>query len=164
MRGTFRIVVWVDGSRQARRALEWALEEATVHGRAGRPAVVQAVVTWQAEDPAAQGWDLVNTSQPEKVAEAVLAAEVSRVSAEHPDATVAGVVIEGPVADVLGRVADDADLLVLGDHGSDRLHDTSLGSVTEDCIRGAICPVVVIPTSRSSSTTFAHEALATTAG
>lgn len=38
-----------------------------------------------------------------------------------------------------------ADLLVLGSHGHSRVRHTVLGSVSEDCIRKASCPVVVIP-------------------
>ena len=35
--------------------------------------------------------------------------------------------------------------LVLGSHGHRRVRHTVLGSVSEDCIRKATCPVVVIP-------------------
>ena len=41
--------------------------------------------------------------------------------------------------------ARSADLLVLGSHGHSRLQHTVLGSVSEECIRKATCPVVVIP-------------------
>jgi nucleotide-binding universal stress UspA family protein len=34
---------------------------------------------------------------------------------------------------------------VLGSHGHSRVRHTVLGSVSEDCIRKAACPVVVIP-------------------
>ena len=37
------------------------------------------------------------------------------------------------------------DLLVLGSHGHSRVRHTVLGSVSEECIRKAACPVVVIP-------------------
>jgi len=164
MNGTFRIVVGVDGSRQGQRALDWAVAEAAARDRAGRPAVVQAVMAWQGHPPAPAAGDRSGVPEPRKTPYAVVAAAVSAAGASQPDVTVAGVAIEGPAADVLGRAADDADLLVLGDHGHGPRYGPALGSVTEACIRSAICPVVVIPTSRSSSTTFAHEALATTAG
>jgi nucleotide-binding universal stress UspA family protein len=159
MRHTFRIVVGVDGSRQGQRALDWAVSEAAARARAGQPAVVQAVTAWQADTLTGSG-----VPEPRAAADAVLAAAISTASIHHRDVTVAGVAIEGSAADVLGRAADDADLLVLGDHGHGPLYHAVLGSVTEACVRSAICPVVVIPTARSSSTTFAHESLATTAG
>jgi nucleotide-binding universal stress UspA family protein len=164
MRHTFRIVVGVDGSRQGQRALDWAVSEAAGRDRAGQPAVVQAVTAWQADTLAQPVGAGANIADPREAAAAALHAAVAAVRVKHPDVTVAGVVIEGPAAEVLGRAADDADLLVLGDHGHGPLYHAVLGSVTEACIRSAICPVVVIPTARSSSTTFAHESLATTAG
>ncbi|MCA2219301.1 universal stress protein [Jidongwangia harbinensis] len=58
---------------------------------------------------------------------------------------VAAEVIEGRPADVLAAAGAAADLLVLGSHGHSRVRHTVLGSVSEDCIRKATCPVVVIP-------------------
>jgi nucleotide-binding universal stress UspA family protein len=58
---------------------------------------------------------------------------------------VAAEVIEGRPADVLAAAGRAADLLVLGSHGHSRVRHTVLGSVSEDCIRKAACPVVVIP-------------------
>jgi len=46
---------------------------------------------------------------------------------------------------VLTAAARTADLLVLGSHGHSRIRRTALGSVSEECIRRAACPVVVIP-------------------
>ncbi len=54
-------------------------------------------------------------------------------------------VIEGRPADVLAGAARGADLLVLGSHGHSRVRHTVLGSVSEDCIRKAAGPVVVVP-------------------
>jgi len=47
--------------------------------------------------------------------------------------------------EVLTTAAADADLLVLGSHGHGRLFHAVLGSVAEQCIRAAVCPVVVVP-------------------
>jgi nucleotide-binding universal stress UspA family protein len=160
---TFKIVVGVDGSRQGQRALDWAVAEAAGRHRAGQQVVVQAVIAWQ-PDTVSLTDAVADTSGPRRLAEGVLDAAVFVARAHHPRVTVAGVAIGGPAADMLGRAADDADLLVLGDHGHGPLYDSALGSVTEACIRGAICPVVVIPTARTSSTTFAHESLVTMEG
>jgi nucleotide-binding universal stress UspA family protein len=46
---------------------------------------------------------------------------------------------------VLCQAARDADLLVLGSHGHDRVYHTVLGSTAEECVESAGCPVVVIP-------------------
>jgi nucleotide-binding universal stress UspA family protein len=60
-------------------------------------------------------------------------------------AEVATEVLEGRPADVLAAAGATADMLVLGSHGHSRVRHTVLGSVSEDCIRKAACPVVVIP-------------------
>jgi nucleotide-binding universal stress UspA family protein len=46
---------------------------------------------------------------------------------------------------VEGRAAEGAHLLVLGSHGHSRTWHTVLGSVTEECVREATCPMVIIP-------------------
>jgi nucleotide-binding universal stress UspA family protein len=98
------------------------------------------------------------------VADAVLGAAMAAARVAYLDVTVAGVAVEGPAADVLGRAADGADLLVLGGHGHGHQYQAVLGSVGEACIRDAVCPVVIIPTSRSASTSFARDALVIVAG
>jgi nucleotide-binding universal stress UspA family protein len=51
--------------------------------------------------------------------------------------------MEGRPADVLAAAGHNADLLVLGSHGHSRVPHTVLGSVSEECIRKAACPVVI---------------------
>ena len=50
-----------------------------------------------------------------------------------------------PVGRVLARAAADADLLVVGSHGYGNLSGVVTGSVADDCLAKAACPVVVIP-------------------
>jgi hypothetical protein len=45
----------------------------------------------------------------------------------------------------LAAAARGADLLVLGSHGHSRISHAVLGSVADETIRAAECPVVVIP-------------------
>ncbi|MFC7481649.1 universal stress protein [Luedemannella flava] len=56
--------------------------------------------------------------------------------------------VEGRPARVLTKAAADADLLVVGSHGHNRLFRAVLGSVSEECVRAATCPVVVVPIPR----------------
>jgi nucleotide-binding universal stress UspA family protein len=141
MTSTYLIVVGVDGSEGGRRALDWAATEAASRGGA-----VQAVTAWS--------WDGIEygpiaASSPGEAAELArqlldreLAALAERRGSGFP---VAAEVIEGRPADVLAAAGRAADLLVLGSHGHSRVRHTVLGSVSEDCIRKAACPVVVIP-------------------
>jgi nucleotide-binding universal stress UspA family protein len=129
------IVVGVDGSEGSRRALHWAVHEAHLHG-----GTVQAVSSWRAdaEETGAEGG--------EPSARDSLAHEIEALPAfQRSGVSIATEVVEGRAADVLTAAARDADLLVLGSHGHSRTWHTVLGSVTEECVRHATCPVVVIP-------------------
>lgn len=133
----FRIVVGVDGSEGGRRALRWAVHEA-----AGRGGTVQAVAAWR--------WDEVDDdvigSNAREQAAAMLDRELLALPPfQREGVSIAGEVVEGRAADVLAAAAADADLLVLGSHGTSRLMHTVLGSVSEECIGKASCPVVVVP-------------------
>lgn len=142
MNAKYLIVVGVDGSEGSRRALAWAANEAATRGGS-----VLAVTAWS--------WDgleygPVAATYPQEAAQQarqLLDREISGLSDRPgPQAQVSGEVIEGRPADVLTEAGRSADLLVLGSHGHSRVRHTVLGSVSEECIRKASCPVLVIPT------------------
>jgi nucleotide-binding universal stress UspA family protein len=137
--GDHRIVVGVDGTDGGRRALGWALQEAAERG-----GTVQAVMSWR--------WDTAeptqSTQSAREAAERTLHDEIEQQMAAVPAGArvaVAAQVIEGRAADVLCEAASDADMLVLGSHGHDRIYHTVLGSTAQECVEAAQCPVVVIP-------------------
>jgi nucleotide-binding universal stress UspA family protein len=141
MNSNYLIVVGVDGSEGGRRALDWAAQEAAARGGA-----VQAVMAWS--------WDgmeygPIAATRPEdesRRAAQVLEREITALAERRGSASpVVAEIIEGRPADVLAAAGSAADLLVLGSHGHSRVRHTVLGSVSEDCIRKAACPVVVIP-------------------
>ncbi len=133
----YLIVVGVDGSEGGHRALRWAAREAAERG-----GTVEAVAAWR--------WDLpdygldpgLGPGEPEERATALLRSEIDLLPSDLP---IASQVVEGRPADALTAIARDADLLVLGSHGHSRVWQTVLGSVAEECVRKANCPVVVIP-------------------
>jgi nucleotide-binding universal stress UspA family protein len=138
-----RIVVGVDGSAGARAALSWALDEARLR---------------EAELDVVHGWHLpIGTGEagsPVALAILVGAAEedakdlVDRMVAEADTRGVSSVekilVCEG-AADVLLRVAQGADLLVVGARSRNGVAGFVLGSVADEVARHAPCPVAVIP-------------------
>jgi nucleotide-binding universal stress UspA family protein len=138
--GGERIVVGVDGSDGGRRALDWAMHEAATRG-----GTVQAVMSWRwdTEDPVRAGGESA-LARAERILRDEIAEHVAAMPA-HGRVTVAEEAVEGRAADVLVRAAREADLLVLGSHGHDRVHRTVLGSVAQECVEAATCPVVVIP-------------------
>jgi nucleotide-binding universal stress UspA family protein len=73
-----------------------------------------------------------------KELDAALAALDGRVEAS-------GAVLDGPPAEQLAGAAAGADLLVLGSRGHGPLRRVLLGSVSAELVRGAPCPVLVMP-------------------
>ena len=59
---------------------------------------------------------------------------------------------------VLARAAADADLLVVGSHGYGNVSGVATGSVADDCLAEAACPVVVIPARREDEPDRARDA------
>ena len=147
MKSSNLIVVGVDGSEGGRRALRWAVSEAARRGGA-----VQAVIAWR--------WDGIETLPPvvytpaeeHERAGRVLRDEVQALSATQPvDVPISEEVVEGRPADVLTAAARGADLLVLGSHGHGRVWHKVLGSVSDECVRKASCPVVILPVPKAST-------------
>jgi nucleotide-binding universal stress UspA family protein len=143
----YRIVVGVDGSEGGRRALQWAVREA-----AWRGGTVQAVTAWRWDLPDLPPGATTHPDQEREQARAVLDREIESLPAfQRTGISIAAEVVEGRPADALSDAARDADMLVLGSHGHSRVRHTVLGSVSEECVRKAICPVVVLPVRQYDS-------------
>ncbi|HEX7744100.1 MAG TPA: universal stress protein [Micromonosporaceae bacterium] len=140
MTSNYLIVVGVDGSPGGQRALDWAAREA-----AGRGGTVQAVTAWRWDGIESGPGTATSPAEERSRAVALLEGEIRALSTRGANPPVASEVVEGRAADVLTAAARAADLLVLGSHGHSRLRHTVLGSVSEECVRKATCPVVIIP-------------------
>ena len=140
--GTATIVVGVDGSDHAARALAWAIDEAKLRG-----ARLHALTSWQTSmsygSPgyAPQMSPSISESLHD-VAErmAAGAAEQARAAGVEAD----GAVQEGQAADVLIAAAATADLLVVGSRGHGGFTGLLLGSVSAQVAHHAPCPVVIV--------------------
>ncbi len=139
-----RIVVGVDGSEHSIEALRFALAE----GRA-RGADVQAVITWSM--PAVT--DAFGTSglagiDPQIFADGAKLLLDQAVDAATDDAderaAIVRSVIEGSAGHVLVELSRGADLLVVGSRGHGGFAGLLLGSVSNQCVHHAHCPVTVI--------------------
>lgn len=140
MEYTYRIVVGVDGSEGGARALRWAMEHAAARGGA-----VQAITVWN-WDGNEVGVPLASNPTLEKErARKILDEAVGEVASKYPQVPLASETVEGMPAVAMAHAAKDAELLVLGSHGHSRLRHAVLGSVSEECVRAAHCPVVVVP-------------------
>jgi len=135
------IVVGVDGSDGSRRALRWALEQAERTGD-----VVHAVTAWNWESADVIGPATTGLLEESLRAEQIAAEEVANAIDERGTHQPVHIkVVQGRPGRVLAEAAASARLLVLGSHGHSRLYHAVLGSVTEECVRAATCPVVVLP-------------------
>ena len=134
------IVVGVDGSPHAQKALDWALDEAKLRNV---PVTVLAVAP-----AAASIWGITGQFDPseetqEKVRHA--AEEIAKEAASrhgHQQVTVR--TVSGVPADELIKASGDADLLVVGARGAGGFARLSMGSVGSQVARHAHCPVVIV--------------------
>jgi nucleotide-binding universal stress UspA family protein len=137
-----RIVVGVDGSAGARRALEWSIAEARArsagltallaYGYYGRPLDVQASIT---------GFD---PAQLDEAALMVLRQAVADVAPGPTCGEIEERVSDSePVDALLDEVRSD-DLLVVGARGLGPVRRLLLGSVSLQCTRHASCPTVIV--------------------
>jgi len=130
------IVVGVDGSEPARRALVWALAETRLRG--GRCLLIHAFEYL----PAATGAGSV-AAELASAAHDVLEQELS--FARDSGLSVDGRVMALGAAQALLDAAQDAELLVVGSRGRGGLASALLGSVSTAVVHHATCPVVVVP-------------------
>jgi nucleotide-binding universal stress UspA family protein len=135
-----RIVVGVDGSERSLLALRWAVDEARLRG-----AEVEAIHAWTY--PVVGGLPvtpvMVDLEGIERDARQVLDESVAKVDAG--DVAVEGVLVRGGAAHALIDRAQGADLLVVGSRGLGGFTGLLLGSVSQQVVHHAPCPVVVIP-------------------
>ena len=133
------VVVGVDGSEGAQRALEWAADEARLRG-----ARLRAVCVWSYLDQAGGSFD---PSYGEDDARRLLDGAVDSV------AGAAGIDVERltvndlPARGLLDSAAD-ADLVVVGARGMGGFQGLLLGSVSQQVVQHAPCPVVIVPQRR----------------
>lgn len=142
------IVVGVDGSETAAAALDFAASEAALRG-----ARLRVVCVWEVPI-AAYGDGMIPAVTPEMfdsfqaAAQKVVDDAVASVSAEHPGLAYEGRCLEGLPAAVLLDQAQDASLVVVGNRGRGGVASLLLGSVSQQVVHHAPCPVVVVPLTR----------------
>ncbi|HVL05608.1 MAG TPA: universal stress protein [Acidimicrobiales bacterium] len=142
-----RIVVGVDGSQGARRALEWAVAEARL-----RDAHVVVVHAWVEPAAVAVGSALaVGGVEPEifeETAERIVADVLSTVDTTGLAQAVESHVVAGAPARALLDAAKEAAMIVVGSRGLGGFTGLLLGSVSQQVAHHATCPVVIIPSHR----------------
>ncbi|MBC7724304.1 MAG: universal stress protein [Burkholderiaceae bacterium] len=142
------IVVGHDGSADGRRSLAAAFELAE---KFVAPLVV--VRTWGVDSvPAGTLVDHGIVSSFAEITAKVLhelQQETSALVASHPGVEVIFRVVQAQAAATLLTLSADARVLVVGSRGLGGFASLLLGSVSEQCVRHASCPVLVVRPSKT---------------
>ena len=136
------IVVGHDGSGAATAALRWALQLASELG-----APVTILRAWQiVTAPRPDNWAFGYASSTDEFADAVCTELISDTQSElarFPDVSVTHRVYHANPAKSLIIASQDARMLVVGSRGLGGFRELVLGSVSDQCVRYAHCPVLV---------------------
>ena len=137
-----RVVVGVDGSDNADKALAWAARHARRRG-----AQLDIVLGWQTPSGAITPMGMAYVPPPVEAikadAEKRLQRSLGSCDLEDVDHTTR--VAERDAASLLCETAEDADLLVVGSRGLGGFKGLILGSVSARCANECPCPVAIVP-------------------
>jgi len=134
-----RIVVGVDGSQNSKRALTCAVHEARLRG-------ASLDLVFAVPEPIMLADPVLMPSPPRDTLQAEGLAVIEKAMAdidvgEVPTESIAAI---GSAAGVLCQVAKGADMLVVGSRGLGGFRGLLLGSVTQQVVAHAPCPVLVV--------------------
>ena len=138
------ITVGIDGSDHSIRALEWAVNEAAV-----RNAPLTVLTVHVVPQSGWTGSAIIVPQDPEDLEKERLAVEemalkVTRQLGEARPASVAVHAVIGFPAQGLIEASRDADLMVVGSRGAGGFVKLVAGSVSDQVVHHAHCPVVVV--------------------
>ncbi len=135
------VVVGVDETSGSRAALAFAMHEAARRGSA-----VEVITAWTWSRADGNGAGTALSEQARQLAQQIQDKAVAQTLTEvDARPVVSRQVVEGDAGNVLLKVAKDAAYLVVGASTRGQLRRSSLGSVSDYCVRNASCPVVVVP-------------------
>lgn len=152
------VVVGVDGSIGATEALRWALAEARL-----RKAPLRIVYAWTLGYLGVTGGSGgirwygseslgVDVTTLRRAAQAVLEQATDPVVGDVRDVEIERRIVEGAAGEVLVASVSVGDLLVVGSRGHGALAGVLLGSVSQQCVHHAPCPVVVVHAPNQAET------------
>lgn len=148
---TKRLIVGVDGSESAHRAVEWAARECEM-----RDARLELVAVWEVP-MGTMGFGYGLAVMPEEMmkelqasTEEILATAAMEARAVAPDVVIETRAVEGQAADVLVNESKDATMLVVGSRGRGGFRELLLGSVSQQCAHYAASPVVIVRSEQAA--------------
>lgn len=143
------IIVGVDGSANARYALQWAVKEAAAkHEPLTVLTVNEVAASFWTHQPITVPADQALLEKARQSATDLADKTVSELGGPVP-ASVTVRAVNGFAVDELVNASREADLVVVGARGGAQsgglAHHTPVGSVSNKVLHHARCPVVVVP-------------------
>jgi nucleotide-binding universal stress UspA family protein len=139
------IIVGIDGSVHSRRALQWALNEASIRHTPLTVLTVNQAVAGLSGYAVGSPGDKERTAQCRNAAQEEADSVLGTFGAESRPPSVTVRAVSGLPSEVLLDAAADADMIVVGSRGAGGFKRLLLGSVSSQVSQHAHCPVVVIP-------------------
>lgn len=144
--GAGRVVVGVDGSGGSRTALEFACGQAQALGLP-----VTVLHCFRPRQPLGDSADPVSgvpvaaavLTEDTATAQRILERSVSGLDHLYPDVKVTTETVPAPAQKTLTKASSTADLVVVGSRGRGAFQGLLLGSVSQEILRTAHCPVAV---------------------
>jgi len=137
------VVVGVDGSESSVHALQCAANEASCH-----KLVLHVLRAWSVRSvprpPDCPPGQVPTLEEFEEQAQRRTEEFVRAKLGDHPPYPVQVHVVHAPPAQALIQASERADILVVGNRGRGGFAEMLLGSVAEQCVRQAHCPVLVV--------------------
>ncbi|MGW0080368.1 universal stress protein [Streptomyces sp. NPDC003393] len=133
------VTVGLDGSPESRAAAEWAAREAQLLGLP-----VKLVHVWEPVSEAMALVRLLGAEAHEHWSETVCHEALEGLALRHPGIAVTAEELSGVPAEVLAKLAQDAELLVLGSRALNGLGGFLVGSVGLGVVARAERPVVLV--------------------
>lgn len=136
-----RIVVGVDGSPQAERALQHAIAQATAWG-----AELTAVTGVPVGNAGILAWLPSSVDREQVLADigAGMDVLVDRYEAQNPGLRIRRIVLDGTGAELLTEFSTASDLVVVGSRGRGGFRGLLLGSTSQAVLHHSACPVLVV--------------------
>jgi nucleotide-binding universal stress UspA family protein len=142
------IVVGVDGSDDAHRALDWAMKEAAIrHVPLTVLAVHEVAASAWTGNPIILPGDEPTVETIRKAVEETVEKAAAQLGEPQPSSVTVRAT-NGFAAQELIDASRDADLVVLGSRGAGGFARLMMGSVSNQVVHHAQCPVVVVPHER----------------
>ncbi|SRR6266487_4356568 len=141
------ITVGIDGSHDAHRALEWAMQEAAVRHVSLTVVTVNEVASGWTGNPMIFTADEPALERARHGVEEAVAKAAAQLGESQP-ASVTVRAVNGFAAQELIEASREADLLVVGSRGGGGFARLLLGSISDHVVHHAHCPVVVVPGQR----------------